>query len=143
VFICIGSRRIEYVACTRKPDGGWMLQQARNLLMDLDDCGPPPRLLIHDREAKFGRAFGALFHGHGIRVIRTPIQAPNANAYIEGWVGSARHECLDRTLTFSRRQLERVLSIYVRHYNERRRHRAFDLQTPDPSRRSRFPSSRR
>jgi len=134
VFICIGSRRIEYVACTSTPDGAWMLQQARNLLMDLDDRNERPRLLIHDRDAKFSRAFDALFQGDGIRVIRTPIQAPNANAYIERWVGSARRECLDRILIFSRRQLERVLSIYVQHYNERRPHRALDLHAPDPSR---------
>ncbi len=69
-----------------------------------------------------------------MRVIRTPLQAPNANAHIERWVGSARRECLDRMLIFSRRQLERVLSIYVQHYNEQRPHRALDLQTPDPSR---------
>jgi|SRR5205085_2408485 len=134
VFICIGSRRIEYVACTSNPDGAWMLQQARNLLIHLDDRGQRPRLLIHDRDAKFSRAFDALFHGNGIRVIRTPIQTPNANAHIERWVGSARRECLDRILIFSRRQLERVLSIYVRHYNERLPHRALDLQTPDGGR---------
>ena len=68
-----------------------------------------------------------------IRVIRTPVQAPNANAHIERWVSNARRECLDRILIFSRRQLERVLSIYVRHYNERRPHRALDLHVPGPS----------
>ena len=134
VFICIGSRRIEYVACTSNPDGAWMLQQARNLLMDLDDRGQRPRLLVHDRDAKFSRAFDAVFRGEGMRVIRTPIQAPNANAHIERWVGSVRRECLDRLLIFSRRQLERVLRVYVRHYNEQRPHRALDLQAPDPLR---------
>ncbi|HEY5294746.1 MAG TPA: hypothetical protein VIJ70_04645 [Gaiellaceae bacterium] len=39
VFICVGTRRIEYVACTSNPDGAWMLQQARNLRMALDDRG--------------------------------------------------------------------------------------------------------
>ena len=82
VFICTGSRRIEYVACTNSPDGAWMVQQARNLLMDLDDRGQRPRSLIHDRDAKFSRAFDAIFHGEEMRVIRTPFQAPNANAHI-------------------------------------------------------------
>jgi transposase InsO family protein len=132
VFICIGSRRIEYVACTSSPDGAWMVQQARNLLMDLDDLGQRHRLLIHDRDAKFSRAFDAVFHSDGIRVIRTPLKAPNANAHIERWVGSARRECLDRLLIFRRRQLERVLRVYVRHYNEQRPHRALDLEPPDP-----------
>jgi hypothetical protein len=59
VFICIGSRRIEYVACTSNPDGAWMLQQARNLLMNLDDRGQRPKLLIHDREGHPDAAPGA------------------------------------------------------------------------------------
>jgi transposase InsO family protein len=132
VFICIGSRRIESIACTSNPDGAWMVQQARNVLMDLDDRGRRPRFLIHDRDAKFSRAFDAVFDGDGIRVIRTPLQAPNANAHIERWVGSVRRECLDRLLIFNRRQLERVLRVYIRHYNEQRPHRALDLQAPDP-----------
>ena len=132
VFISIGTRRIEYVACTSNPDGAWMMQQARNLLMDLDDRGQRPRFLIHDRDAKFSRAFDAIFRGQGRKVIQTPFQAPNANAHIERWVGSVRRECLDRLLIFSRRQLEHVLRVYVRHYNEQRPHRALDLQAPDP-----------
>jgi putative transposase len=87
VFIWVGSRRIEYVACTSNPDGPWMLQQGRNLLMDLDERSQRPQLLIHDRDAKFTRAFDAVFHAEEIRVIRTPVQAPNANAHIERWVG--------------------------------------------------------
>jgi putative transposase len=139
VFICIGTRRIQYVACTSNPDAAWMLQQARNLLIDLDDRGERPRFLIHDRDAKFSRAFDAVFQGERISVIRTPLQAPNANAHIERWVGSARRECLDRLLIFSRRQLEHVLRVYVRHYNEQRPHRALDLQAPDPGK---IPSTR-
>ena len=59
VFICIGSRKIEYVACASNPDGAWMMQQARNLLMNLDDRRQRPRFLIHDRDAKFSRVFDA------------------------------------------------------------------------------------
>jgi putative transposase len=53
VFLSLGSGRIEYVACN--PDTAWMLQQARNLLMDLGDRGQRPRFLIHDRNTKFPR----------------------------------------------------------------------------------------
>ncbi len=131
VFISIGSRRIECMACTSNPDGVWMLQQARNLLMDLDDRRLRPRFLIHDRDAKFSRAFDAIFHNQGIKTIRTPIRAPNANAHIERWVGSVRRECLDQLLIFNRRQLEHVLRVYVRHYNCQRPHRALELLAPD------------
>ena len=94
--------------------------------------GQRPRFLLHDRDAKFSRAFDAVFHSAGTRVIRTLLKAPNANAYIERWVGSARRECLDRLLIFDRRQLEEVLRVYVRHCNEHRPHRALELQAPDP-----------
>ena len=53
-----------------------MLQQARNLLMDLDDRDRQARFLIHDRDTKFTRAFDALLANEGIKVIRTPVQAP-------------------------------------------------------------------
>ncbi len=136
VFLSIGSRRIEYLACTSKPDIGWMLQQARNLLMELDDHDRQIRFLIHDRDAKFPAAFDALLATEKIRVIRTPVQAPNANAHMERWVGTVRRECLDRLLILGRRQLEHVLRVYVRHYNGHRPHRALDLKPPDLSARS-------
>jgi len=107
-------------------------QQARNLLMDLDDRGRAPRFLIHDRDTKFAPAFDGIFAGEDITVIRTPVQAPNANAHMERWVGSARRELLDRILIVGRRHLDHVLRIYVRHYNGQRPHRALDLQAPDP-----------
>jgi transposase InsO family protein len=130
-FVSIGTRRVEYVACTRDPDTAWMTQQARNLLMDVDDRGERARFLIHDRDSKFSRAFDAIFRGDGVTVIRTPTQAPNANAHAERWVGSVRTECLDRLLIFGRRQLEHVLRVYIRHFNQQRPHRALDLRPPD------------
>jgi transposase InsO family protein len=130
-FISIGTRRVEYLACTRNPDTAWMTQQARNLLMDIDDGGERPRFLIHDRDRKFSRAFDAILGSEGIEIIRTPIQAPNANAYAERWVGSVRRECLDRLLIFGRRQLEHVLRVYIRHFNQQRPHRALDLRPLD------------
>ena len=119
VFLSIGSRRVEYFACTSRPNTAWMLQQARNLLMTLDEHDRRVRFLIHDRDAKFPRAFDALLATEKIKVIRTPVQAPNANAHMERWVGSVRRECLDRLLIVGRLQLEHVLRIYARHYNRR------------------------
>ncbi len=130
-FVSVGTRRVEYVACTSKPDTAWMTQQARNLLMDLDDRGQTPRFLIHDRDTKFSRAFDSIFRSEGIEIIRTPVQAPNANAYAERWVGSVRRECPDRLLIFGRHQLEHVLRVYIRHFNQQRPHRALDLHPPD------------
>jgi putative transposase len=107
-----------------------MVQQARNLLMDLDDRRQRPLFLIHDRDTKFSRAFDSTFRNEGIEIVRTPIRAPNANAHAERWVGGVRAECLDRLLIFGRRQLEHVLRVYIRHFNQERPHRALDLRPP-------------
>jgi putative transposase len=108
-----------------------MTQQARNLLMDLDDRRQRPRFLIHDRDTKLSRAFDSIFRSEGVEIVRTPIQAPNASAYAERWVGSVRRECLDRLLIVGRRQLEHVLRVFIRHFNQQRPHRALDLRPPD------------
>lgn len=131
MFLSIGSRRVEYLACTRNLNTAWMLQQARNLLMELDDRDRRVRFLIHDRDTKFPRAFDALLASEKIRVIRTPVRAPNANAHMERRVGSVRRECLDRLLILGRLQLEHVLRVYVGHYNRQRPHRALDLSPPE------------
>jgi putative transposase len=130
-FISLERRRIEFVACTANPTGAWVAQQARNLLMTLDDREQPLRFLIHDRDSKFSGGFDHVFQSEGIAVIRTPVQAPNANAYAERWVGSVRRECLDRLLITSRRLLEHVLRTYTRHYNRHRPHRALALCPPE------------
>jgi len=129
-FISLATRRIEYVACTSNPDGRWVAQQARNLAIELGE-DQPFRLLIHDRDAKFSGGFDEVFCSEGIEVIRTPIQAPNANAYAERWVRTVRADCLDRLLILGRRHLEHVLRVYRGHYNEHRPHRALDLRPPD------------
>ncbi len=108
-FISLATRRIAYVACASNPDGGWTAQQARNLMMQLGD-EQPFRLLIHDRDTKFGGGFDEVFRSEGVKVIRTPVRAPNANAYAERWVRTVRADCLDRILIVGRRHLERVVA---------------------------------
>jgi len=66
-------------------------------------------------------------------VIRTPVQAPNANAFAERWVRTLRNDCLDRILILGRRHPERVLRAYTNHYNEHRPHRALKLASPGGS----------
>lgn len=68
----------------------------------------------------------------GLRVVRTQVRAPRANAVVERWVGTVRRECIDHVLIFGRRHLERVLRAYTEHYNRARPHRGLDLEPPDP-----------
>ncbi|MGK2851863.1 MAG: integrase core domain-containing protein [Candidatus Limnocylindrales bacterium] len=101
--------------------------------MDLDGRSPAIRFLIRDRDAKFCRPFDTVLRSEGMRVIRTPVRAPNANAYAERVIETIRAECLDWTLIQGRRHLERTLRIYVEHYNRGRPHRALGLTPPIPA----------
>jgi putative transposase len=84
---------------------------------------------------RFTRSFDDVFRSEGGRVLRTPIQAPKANAYAERWVQTVRAECLDWTLVLGRRHLLRLLRGYVRHYNQQRPHRGLALAVPEARKR--------
>ena len=105
-------------------------QQARNLLIDLGDQASRFRFLICDRDAKFTAAFDAVFIGADIRIIRTPVRAPRANAIAERWIGPLRREYLDHLLITGPRHLAVVLQEYIAHYNTPRPHRSLHQHPP-------------
>jgi len=130
-FIEVGSRRLHITTATPHPSGRFVTQQARNLSFKLDERSEPVRFLIHDRDAKFSRSFDDVFASEGIRVICTSFRAPNANAFAERWVETLRADCLDWQLVLGPRHLDRVLRIYVEHYNQKRPHRGLQLWAPE------------
>jgi putative transposase len=126
----VSTRRVHVLGVTANPTGLWVAQQARNLFMDLADHLGQFRFLIRDRDTKFTDSFDAIFACEGIRILRTPVRAPRANAVAERWVGTVRRELLDRMLIVGRRQLETVLARYVAHYNQHRPHRSLGQAPP-------------
>jgi putative transposase len=137
-FIELGNRRVHLAGCTANPSGAWVVQQARNL--SFTNVLERMRFLIHDRDSKFTAAFDELFRSEGIKVIHTPVQAPQANAYAERFVRTVRNECLDWLLILGRSHLEKVLRTYIQHYNQERPHRGLALQPPEPVRVKQPPS---
>ena len=129
-FIAHASRRVRFAGCSPNPTGAWMTQQARNVGLDLADEGV--RFLIRDRDSKYSGAFDEVFRTDGIRIVKTPVRAPQANAIAERFVRTVRAECLDWLLILNRRHLERVLRVFVEHYNTQRPHRALAQQPPEP-----------
>jgi transposase InsO family protein len=130
MVIELHSRRIHVSPATAHPDSAWVTQQARNLALGLDARTSPVRFLIRDRDAKFSRSFDAVLRSEGMQVIRTPFRAPNANAHAERVIETIRAECLDWTLIWGRRHLDRTLRTYAEHYNRGRPHRALGLASP-------------
>jgi putative transposase len=129
-FIELQTRQVFVAGCTEHPSAAWVTQQARHLAWHLDEAEQRPTLLIRDRDAKFSAAFDAVFSAADVRVVRTPVRAPRANAVAERWVGTVRRECLDWLLILGERHLEQVLREYVAHYNGARPHRALQLRAP-------------
>jgi len=132
LFIEVQTRRVHLCGITTNPTGQWVTQQARNLASALDETGRDVGHLIRDRDAKFTRSFDDVWTSIGAQVVRTPVRAPNANAFAERWVGTARRQCLDHLLIVGPRHLGRVLSKFVEHYNGHRPHRALGLVAPEP-----------
>ena len=124
------TRRAHVLGVTANPSGAWVAQQARNFLMDLGDRAAQFTVLIRDRDSKFTGVFDAVFASESIRILRTPVRAPRANAIAERWIGTVRRELVDRMLILNRRHLTAMLTEYVAHYNHHRPHRALSQAAP-------------
>jgi putative transposase len=125
-----GSRRVRVLGVTEHPVQSWVVQQARNLLMDLEDAGTRVKFVLHDRDASFTAAVDAVLQATGVRIIRSAVQAPRMNSVMERWVGSCRRELLDRTLIWNQRHLMMALREYEDFYNTHRPHRILKRAAP-------------
>src|ERR1017187_1417063 len=136
----VGSRRILHYNVTEHPTAEWTLQQLREAI-------PSDRryqFLIHDRDSIFSaRLDEGLKSSFGLRVLRTPVRAPKANAYCERLIGTVRRECLDFVIPLGERHLRSLLKEWVAHYNQSRPHSSLGPGIPEPSTLVPLPSSGR
>jgi len=88
------------------------------------------KALVRDRGSQFVDSFDEIFRTEGMKILKTPVRTPVANAFAERWIGSLRRELLDRTIIWNRHQLERLIVGYMQHYNEHRPHRSLHQRAP-------------
>ena len=127
VFIHLGTRKVYASPPTYSPHGDWVMQQARNASMWMEDEGIEPRFLLRDRDRKFPDSFSNFWYEQGARPVRTPVRAPKANAFVESFIGTLKHECLNHFMCFSQEQLDYIVRTWVRHYNTLRPHRGIGM----------------
>jgi putative transposase len=134
--IDLRSRRVHVAGSTPTPDAWFMAQAARHLTDAVDGFLAGHRVLICDRDTKWTDGFRRIAQGAGVRVVLTPVRAPNANAHAERFVRSIRTECLDRLILFGERRLLRALDEFVAHYHGERNHQGLgnELITPAATR---------
>jgi putative transposase len=131
--IDLRSRRVHVAGSTPTPDAWFMAQAARRLTDAVDGFLASHQVLICDRDSKWTDGFRRIVQAAGVRIVLTPVQAPNANAHAERFVRSIREECLDRLILFGRRRLLRALNEFVAHYHGERNHQGLgnELITPE------------
>ncbi len=129
-FIEPTTRRVHVAGVTPNPTDWFMGQAAHDSLAFLERC----RYLIHDRDTKFSLRFRIVLEAAGIKLIRTPYQAPNANAFAERFVRSIKEECLDRMILFGEGHLRRALEEYLAHYHVERNHQGLGNELIEPAR---------
>jgi len=124
----VGSRRILQCNVTAHPTAEWTLQQLREAIASDHPC----QFLIHDRDSIFSAELDQeLESTFGLRVLRTPVRTPQANAYCERLIGTVRRECLDYMIPLNERHLRRTLQSWVVHYNKGRPHRSLGPGIPE------------
>jgi putative transposase len=112
-FLALGSRQVHLAGWTATPAAAWVTQQARQFSRHVQEGDPGPvRCLIHDRDGKFAAGFDTVFRSEGSAVMKTPAQAPHANAVAERVVRSIRAEGRDQLLILNQRPLMFVLRQY-------------------------------
>ena len=127
VVMEIGSRRILHCNVTAHPTEAWTLQQFREAVPGDHSY----RFLIHDRDSIFSTEVDGQLKGFGVKVLRTPVRAPKANAYCERLMGTIRRECLDYVIPLNEKHLRRILREWVAHYNQGRPHSSLGPGIPE------------
>jgi transposase InsO family protein len=123
----VGTRRILHWNVTDHPTGEWTAQQFRMVVTG----EPSHRFVIHDHDSIYSEGVDRTIAAMGLTVLKTPVRAPQANAFCERLIGTIRRECLDFVIPLNERHVRRVLAEWVAQYNRGRPHASLGPGIPD------------
>lgn len=127
-FIHVGSQQVWLSPCTMHPTRAWVAEQARNFLMYCQFNGLEATHLLRDRDGKFPKIFDHTLRSGGVRVKKLPVRSPNLNAYIERFVQTLKHECLEHFVILGAKHLDYLAGEFVDYYHTRRPHQSMGNQ---------------
>ncbi|MGE4489850.1 MAG: integrase core domain-containing protein [Kiritimatiellales bacterium] len=127
VFIHLGSRRVFMSPATFNPDEKWVLQQARNASMWMQDLGIQATHLIRNRDTKFSSRFNQFWKDSGTKINRTPVRTPQANGYVESCIGVSKKQCLNHFICLSLDHLNYINREWLMYYNNHRPHQGKEI----------------
>ena len=130
--IDLKSRAVTIAGITTNPDESFMAQVARNLTGANSGFLLAHRVLICDRDTKYTTQFRNTLEASGVRVVFTPVMAPNCNAYAERFVLSIKSECLNQMIFFGEASLRRAVNEYAAHYQRERAHQGLGNERVEP-----------
>jgi transposase InsO family protein len=130
VFVVMehATRRILHAHVTAHPTAAWTLQQLREAI----PADHTYQFLIHDRDSIFSQQLDQGMRHLGLRVLKTPVRTPQANALCERLIGTLRRECLDCVIPFTEHHLRCIVHAWVLHYNGGRPHMSLGPGMPQP-----------
>ena len=114
---------------TGHPTAAWTLQQGREVLA----APHASRVVLHDRDRSYASGLDAAVTARGVRGLRTPIHAPQANALCDRRLGSLRREGLDSLIPFGEDPRRKILRAWRLHSNRGRPHSHLGPGLPDPA----------
>ncbi len=125
------TRRILFVHATFSSNTEWLKQQARHVLWECDEYSIEPRFFLHDNDRRHSEGFDTMLKNTGLEPVRTPYEAPNANAVAQRWIRSLREECLNHLIILGLDRLQYVLDKYKDFFNQHRPHQGIGNCIPE------------
>ena len=128
--IHLQSRKVILARATFSPTNQWLKQQIRHVIWECEEQGIEPGFFLRDNDMLYPEDMDTILKASGVDTVKTPFQAPDANAHAERFVLSCKQECLNHLLIFGLNRLQHVVDCYTSYFNEHRPHQGIGNRIP-------------